>query len=180
MAVRRRRLSAEEAELWQRVARQVTPLDDARARSLVPDAPAAGTDPAASPPTQATAAPPPARSEATAPAADHGTLDRRTAQRLKRGRIAIDARFDLHGHTQSTAHAGLLRFVERARARGCRHVLVVTGRGGEGGGVLKRTVPRWLAEPAFHRHVVAFHEAGPRHGGAGALYLVLRRPRAGA
>jgi len=178
--VRRRRLSAEEAELWRRVARQVIPLDDERGRALLPEAPAAGTDTAASAPAPATAAPRPARSEATALAADHGTLDRRTAQRLKRGRIAIDARFDLHGHTQSTAHAALLRFVERARARGCRHVLVVTGRGPEGGGVLKRTVPRWLAEPVFHRHIVAFHEAGPRHGGAGALYLVLRRPRAGA
>ncbi len=183
--MRRRRLSAEEVELWQRVARQVTPLDDERTRALVPDAPpaapdTAATDTAPSAPVPPTAAPRPVRSEATAPAADHGTLDRRTAQRLKRGRTAIDARFDLHGHTQSTAHAALLRFVERARAQGCRHVLLVTGRGSHGGGVLKRTVPRWLEEPAFHRHVVAFHEAGPRHGGAGALYLVLRRPRAGA
>lgn len=182
-AVRRRRLTAEEAELWRRVARKATPLDDARARRLASETPpapeAAGAGEAAAP----GAAPPPtvaarpARSQATAPAADHGTLDRRTAQRLKRGRIAIDARFDLHGHTQSTAHAALLRFIERARAEGCRHVLVVTGRGSQGGGILKRTVPRWLMEPAFHRHVVAFHEAGPRHGGAGALYVVLRRQR---
>jgi DNA-nicking Smr family endonuclease len=175
-------LTVEEAELWQRVARKVRPLDEERARSLTPS-PALGPAPAgavaadgelaASPPAPSR----PARSQATAPAADHGTLDRRTAQRLKRGRTAIDARFDLHGHTQSTAHAALLRFVEAARARGCRHVLVVTGRGAEGGGILRRTVPRWLMEPAFHRHVVAFHEAGPRHGGAGALYVVLRRPR---
>jgi DNA-nicking Smr family endonuclease len=175
-------VSAEEAELWRRVARRVTPLDEARARALAPEpvGTAPPAEPATSPPTAPAAPSSPPRSAATAPAAEHGTLDRRTAQRLKRGRIAIDARFDLHGHTQSSAHAALLRFVDGARARGCRHVLVVTGRGPEGGGVLKRTVPRWLAEPAFHRHVVAFHEAGPRHGGAGALYLVLRRPRAGA
>jgi len=181
--VRRRRLTAEEAELWRRVARKVTPLDDERARRCAPESVAAAPPqsevvgdgaPAAAP---RVAAAPPARSQATAPAAEHGTLDRRTAQRLKRGRIAIDARFDLHGHTQSTAHAALLRFIERARAEGCRHVLVVTGRGSQGGGILKRTVPRWLMEPAFHRHVVAFHEAGPRHGGAGALYVVLRRQR---
>jgi DNA-nicking Smr family endonuclease len=170
--VRRRRLTTEEAELWRRVARTVTPLDDERARLAAPDTPPAPpSEPAAPSP------PSPARSAATAPAAQHGTLDRRTHQRLRRGRIAIDARFDLHGHTQRSAHAALLRFIERARADGCRHVLVVTGRGGESGGVLKRSVPRWLQEPAFHRHVVAFHEAGPRHGGAGALYLVLRRPR---
>jgi DNA-nicking Smr family endonuclease len=180
--VRRRRLTPEETELWRRVARQVTPLDEERARTVAP--PNAVVPPAAdqgeaptNAPAPATAAPPPARSQATAPAADHGTLDRRTAQRLRRGRIAIDAQFDLHGHTQHSAHDALLRFVERARAQGCRHVLVVTGRGGERGGILKRTVPRWLTEPAFHRHVVAFHEAGPRHGGAGALYVVLRRPR---
>ena len=176
--MRRRRLTAEEAELWQHVARKVTPLDAERARAVVrartaaePAAAAAETAAGSAPRTAA-----PARTQATAPAADHGTLDRRTAQRLRRGRIAIDARFDLHGHTQHSAHAALLRFVERARARGCRHVLVVTGRGAEGGGILKRTVPRWLQEPAFHRHVVAFHEAGARHGGAGALYVVLRRP----
>ncbi len=181
--MRRRRLTAEEAELWQRVARKVTPLDDERARARALDAPvgpppvAQGKGAAAVPSPTAAAAAPPARSQATAPAADHGTLDRRTAQRLKRGRIAIDARFDLHGHTQGTAHAALLRFIEGARRQGCRHVLVVTGRGADGGGILKRTVPRWLMEPAFHRHVVAFHEAGPRHGGAGALYVVLRRAR---
>jgi DNA-nicking Smr family endonuclease len=177
VAVRRRRLTAEEAELWQHVARKVTPLDAERARAVArartAAEPAAVDAETAAGPASRTAAP--ARTQATAPAAAHGNLDRRTAQRLRRGRIAIDARFDLHGHTQHSAHAALLRFVERARARGCRHVLVVTGRGAEGGGILKRTVPRWLQEPTFHRHVVAFHEAGARHGGAGALYVVLRR-----
>jgi DNA-nicking Smr family endonuclease len=177
VTVRRRRLTVEEAELWQRVARTVTPLDEERALPRAVETPPA-SPPATPPPTAEAAAARPARSAATAPAAQHGALDRRTHQRLRRGRIAIDARFDLHGHTQGTAHDALLRFVERARAQGCRHVLVVTGRGSEGGGILKRSVPRWLQEPTFHRHVVGFHEAGPRHGGAGALYVVLRRPRA--
>ena len=181
--MRRRRLTAEETELWRRAARAVTPLDDERAKALAsqPAAPPRAEGDAAAPPASpvppAAAPGPPARSAAAAPAAAHGTLDRRTAQRLRRGRVTIDAHFDLHGHTQSSGHAALLRFIEGARARGCRHVLVVTGRGSDGGGILKRSVPRWLAEPAFHRHVVAFHEAGPRHGGAGALYVVLRRPR---
>lgn len=106
-------------------------------------------------------------------------LDRRTSQRLRRGRFTIDASFDLHGHDQSSAHRALLGFLTHARSHGARHVLVVTGRGGPEGGVLRRAVPRWLDEPAFARHVVGHGEAGPRHGGAGALYVVLRRSGAG-
>jgi len=173
--MRRRRLTADEAELWHRVARTVTPLDDGR----VPPAPTTGEPvspvlpPSAGTPATASSA----RAEAPEVAGQHGNLDRRTTQRLRRGRIAIDARFDLHGHNQASAHAALLRFLARARAEGHRHVLIVTGRGTEGGGILKRSVPRWLMEPAFQRHVIAFHEAGPRHGGAGALYVALRRAR---
>ncbi len=172
--MRRRRLSPEEHELWRQVARTVTPLDDARTPPPLP-APTPAEPAAPTPPAPAAAKP--ASTPSGGSPASHGTLDHRTAQRLRRGRVPIDARFDLHGHTQSSAHAALLRFIERSRAADCRHVLVVTGRGADGGGVLKRSVPRWLMEPAFQRHVVAFHEAGPRHGGAGALYVALRRRR---
>jgi DNA-nicking Smr family endonuclease len=174
--VRRRRLTAEETELWRRLARTVTPLD--RTRPLPPSAPAPEQPPpSASPAPAAAARAKPPRSEGHAALPHHGNLDRRTTQRLRRGRVPLDARFDLHGHTQASAHAALLAFLTRARERGHRHVLVVTGRGSEGGGILKRSVPRWLLEPAFQRHVVAFHEAGPQHGGGGALYVVLRRAR---
>ena len=162
----KRRLTPEEERLWQQVARTVSPLDGGRALATEATAPSA----VSSAPANA-ARPEPTRLPPPTPAG----LDRRTAQRLRRGRLPIDRRFDLHGHTQASGHAALLAFVVRARADGCRQVLVVTGRGRDGGGVLKRTVPRWLAEPAFHRHVHAFQEAGPRHGGAGALYLILRR-----
>jgi DNA-nicking Smr family endonuclease len=60
---------------------------------------------------------------------------------------------------------------------GCRCVLVVTGKGVESGGTLRHMVPRWLYESANREHIVAFCPAQARHGGAGALYVLLRRRR---
>ncbi|HTZ35590.1 MAG TPA: Smr/MutS family protein, partial [Stellaceae bacterium] len=110
-------------------------------------------------------------------------LDRANAERLKRGRHPVEARLDLHGLTQAEAHRALATFLAAARTAGKRCVLVITGRGAakgaEGGGVLREAVPRWLAEPAFRAHLLAIATAQPRDGGAGALYVMLRRTRAG-
>jgi DNA-nicking Smr family endonuclease len=105
-------------------------------------------------------------------------LDKRTAERFKRGEMAIEAKIDLHGMTQGQAHDRLQDFVAKAAAAGQRCVLVVTGKGAGGWGVLRESVPRWLNEPALRRHLLAFSSAKPRHGGAGALYLLLKRRRA--
>jgi DNA-nicking Smr family endonuclease len=106
-------------------------------------------------------------------------LGRRMKQRVARGREAIDGRLDLHGLTQSEAHAALLRFLRAASARGARLVLVITGKGArEGGserGVLKRQVPHWLGLPEFRTLVVGFDDAHVTHGGEGALYVRVRR-----
>jgi DNA-nicking Smr family endonuclease len=108
-------------------------------------------------------------------------LGRRLKQRVARGREPIDARLDLHGFTQTQAHAALLRFLRRAQADGVRMVLVVTGKGTSKGGethergVLKRQVPLWLSLPEFRSLVVGFEDAHIGHGGAGALYVRLRR-----
>ena len=108
-------------------------------------------------------------------------LDRRSRQRLARGTQDIEARLDLHGRTQSEAHAALLRFLHRAQADGAKTVLVITGKGGAGSsrepGVLKRQVPLWLALPEFRGLVVGFGPAAIGHGGAGALYVRVRRAR---
>lgn len=171
--MRRRRLTAEEAELWHKVARTVEPLEPSRAVAPAPADEAPPAEPSAADGASSGVRDGDAASARGRPVAE--TLDRRITRRLRRGRLPIEAEFDLHGHTQASAHDALLHFLSRARSDGRRHVLVVTGRGARGGGILKRSVPRWLEEPAFHRHVVGFHEAGPRHGGAGALYVVLRR-----
>jgi DNA-nicking Smr family endonuclease len=106
-------------------------------------------------------------------------IDRANAERLKRGRHAVEARLDLHGMTQAEAHRALGAFIRASRADGKRCVLVITGRGSVGAGVLKSAVPRWLDEPELRPHLLAIATAQPRDGGNGALYVMLRRTRAG-
>ena len=106
---------------------------------------------------------------------DLAGVDRRTVDRLRRGRYPVEARLDLHGMTQDQAHRALGGFVVAARVAGQRCVLVITGHGRISGGVLKAAVPRWLAEPALRAHVLVLAPARPPHGGGGALYLLLRR-----
>lgn len=102
-------------------------------------------------------------------------LDRASAERLKRGRYPIEARLDLHGMTQAEAHRALHGFIAGSRSIGRRVVLVITGHGRASGGILKSAVPRWLNEPDLRRHVLAITPAQQRDGGAGALYLLLRK-----
>lgn len=104
-------------------------------------------------------------------------IDDQTRDKIAKGRIVIEGKVDLHGMTQSEAHALLLGFLHQAYARGRRHVLVVTGKGASFGseGVLKRAVPGWFATPPFRILVGGYHEASRQHGGAGALYVRLRR-----
>jgi DNA-nicking Smr family endonuclease len=106
-------------------------------------------------------------------------LDKRSAQRLARGQMKIDATLDLHGMTQAEAAVELQDFLGRAEQSGRRCVLVITGKGriGEEGGVLRRMVPRWLNAPPNRARVLSFADAQPKHGGAGAMYVLLKRRR---
>jgi DNA-nicking Smr family endonuclease len=105
-------------------------------------------------------------------------VDRRTVERLRRGRLAVEAVLDLHGHTQQEAHRALERFVTGGVAAGRRCVLVITGKGAVGsGGVLRRQVPQWLGVSPLRGHVLALTPAQAKHGGAGAFYVLLRRQR---
>jgi DNA-nicking Smr family endonuclease len=175
---RRRDLSEEEATLWDGIARSIKPLRPAK-RAIKADAAAkAAANPAAKPVDAGEGAPPPAKSPPLAP------FDRRLKQRVARGREAIDARLDLHGLTQSEAHAALLRFLRQAQMDGARIALVVTGKGARRGarglserGVLRRQAPQWLALPEFRPFIVGFEEAHVSHGGEGALYIRVRRAR---
>jgi DNA-nicking Smr family endonuclease len=100
-------------------------------------------------------------------------LTRREKQRAARGHDPIDARLDLHGHTQSEAHTALLRFLRRASAGDMRLVLVITGKSG----VLRQQVPMWLATPELRALVISTGAAAINHGGDGALYIRVRRGR---
>jgi DNA-nicking Smr family endonuclease len=188
---RGRAVSAAEQALWRFAIRDATPLSG---RGVV-EMPA----PSAPPPPDAAApsAPPPARP--TVPpqpiilprlsVSNTPGLDTRSAERLKRGQLPIEGRLDLHGMTQEAARSALDGFIAAAHAQGKRAVLIITGKGlrprgdfGDPwqhaiGGVLKAMTPRWLNEAPNRARVLAFTEAQPRHGGAGALYVLIRRQR---
>jgi DNA-nicking Smr family endonuclease len=116
------------------------------------------------------------------------------AQRLSRGKVAIERRIDLHGSTLGSARPRLLEFLRFAQIQGLRTVLVITGKGDsplarhtlhgfshfhspERQGKLRRSVPEWLGEAEFRMLVSGYQPAHPMHGGGGAFYVRLRRPK---
>jgi DNA-nicking Smr family endonuclease len=175
-------LPPDEAALWAKVLAEVAPLPG-RVRATPPPQEA---EPAA-PPSRPASAPAP-QSSRSRPPPDLAAIEARLARRLARGAAAIDARLDLHGLRQEAAHRRLTAFLAAAQHRGARLVLVITGKGGPAAdparamagderGVLRRQVPLWLADPALRPLVLGFSQAHPSHGGAGALYVRLRRLR---
>jgi DNA-nicking Smr family endonuclease len=186
MSRRGRGLSEEDARLWTRVTESVAPLKRRRrpAKAEAPATPA----PAAPPPGVPVAAPAPPVPKSPPPLTPLAPIDRNERRRLSRGTRDIDGRIDLHGMRQEEAHAALRGFLAFAQARGHSIVLVITGKGRAGleplpfeaeRGVLRRVVPQWLRQPDLRPLVVGFEEAHHGHGGAGALYVRLRRKRAG-
>jgi DNA-nicking Smr family endonuclease len=180
-------LSPEDRELWGKVARTLTPLDADRARDLetelaraVADAP----EKAADAPATSTAIKAPPAVTPPKPLMPLHQLDHRHRRKLVRGVKAIDARIDLHGLTQHQAHERLRGFLHLAQARRHRIVLVITGKGDASNraymderGVLRRMVPQWLAMPDLRSVVLGYEEAHASHGGAGALYVRIRKRR---
>ncbi|WP_397413648.1 Smr/MutS family protein [Phenylobacterium sp.] len=95
--------------------------------------------------------------------------------RISREREEIGARLDLHGLTQDRARTDLEAFLGRAWTEGWRAVLVITGKGVQGDGVLRRRTPEWLGAPHLAHIVAGVSPAHRRHGGEGALYVALKR-----
>lgn len=115
-------------------------------------------------------------------ALSHGTtagIDKRTAERFKKGEMEVQGRLDLHGLTREAAHGALHRFIADCILRQRRFVIVVTGKGlrSDGEGILRTEVPRWLNEPELRAMILGFSYAQPRDGGQGALYVLLKRDR---
>jgi DNA-nicking Smr family endonuclease len=176
---RARNLTPEERHLWGKIARQVIPL----ARATITEQSADGTD----------THPPPSSDGASASGSSLARerrpqshpvppplapIDRKARQKLARGHDPIDARIDLHGRTQAQAHRALRKFLLDAQAAGSRYVLVITGKGrDQEQGILRRQVPLWLEAPDLRGLVVGFDTAHAGHGGAGALYVRVRRTR---
>ncbi|MCZ6858937.1 MAG: Smr/MutS family protein [Alphaproteobacteria bacterium] len=180
----------DDASLWRQVAESTKPLPGKSVRSPEPPATPKPPPPRAAPaPTVQNTA---QRQVVPAlPELEPGRaagLDRRTAERLRRGQLPIDGRLDLHGWTQDEAHRALSGFIESAHAAGQRCLLVITGKGrvraddpyGRNAavpGVLRTAVPNWLNQPSLRPMILGFAGAQPKHGGGGALYVLLRRKR---
>ncbi len=175
-----RLLTDEEIELWRAVARSVAPrkgasLPSARKRAA----------PAAAPRAEQQAAPPVSKPRSPPSAPALAPLEKRLKRQLARGGAGPDDVIDLHGMTEAQAHRALRGFLIYAQARGARLVLIITGKGeGKGAprplwaeetGALRRLTPHWLRAPDLRAIVLGFEEAGRSHGGAGALYVRLRR-----
>ncbi len=186
---RRRPLTKGELDLWRRSTADVLPLSNL-APGEKPPSPAADPMPA-EPASRRATSPCKARTGTEKPtivtsprALDPGRpidIDRRNWERLKRGQVRIERKLDLHGRTQTEAHGELDRFLTMASVSGLRCILVVTGKGGvDGRGVLRQMVPRWLDEADNRQKVLTYCPAQPRHGGDGALYVLLRRRRPGS
>ncbi len=105
-------------------------------------------------------------------------VDKRTAERFRKGKMPIEMLLDLHGHSQIDAFAGLQDCIEHAMKRRKRMLLVVTGKGRDGVGVLRQSLPLWLNAPSIRPFVLAFDVASRKDGGEGAFYVLLKRQRA--
>jgi DNA-nicking Smr family endonuclease len=174
-------LSEEERALWQSVAKQLKPLRKKHHVEIQPAVRSEAEAALAKPVRPRSVIPvvaPPAKKPLTPPLVP---LGRRERGQLSKGKKEIEARLDLHGMTQARAHRALSGFLHRAHGDGLTFVLVITGKGKAGAeserGVLRRQVPQWLSHPEFRTLVVGFEEAHIGHGGAGALYVRIRRSR---
>lgn len=97
-----------------------------------------------------------------------------------RGIVAPDRTVDLHGHTLTSAHSALDHALAQAIADDARLVLLITGKppkGDERRGAIRAAIGDWLAGSRHAARIAAVRNAHPRHGGAGALYVILRRRR---
>lgn len=161
-----RRLTPEEKRLWHRVGRTVRLMPG---RALDP----ADAEPVDLPP-QPLASAPVAEQKSVRRPAPSPPEDLSGQRRIRRGQNEIDARLDLHGHTQDTAHRELIEFLLRQASQGARCVLVITGKGRMGTGILRARLFDWIADPDLRPFIAGYATAHPRHGGAGATYIFLR------
>jgi DNA-nicking Smr family endonuclease len=174
-----RRLGADERALWARVIASVTPLEgrqsvtDDQAKPVAHPRAVRTAVPKAAPP-----APPPAQRVAAKPSE---TLDGGWDRRIRRGGLVPDMTVDLHGYTLDAAWAVLDASLTRAVAADARVILLITGKppreGRAGRGAIRGAMDNWLAHSRHAGSIAAVRNAHPRHGGSGALYIVLRRRR---
>jgi DNA-nicking Smr family endonuclease len=173
-----RRLGPDEKALWGKVMATVKPLHEVKAAPLqekkavaVKVRPPAGLVPAS----------PSSHLRGTDNIKPAPGLDSHWDRRINRGGIVPDISIDLHDSSLSRAYARLDGALEQAVAQNFKVILLVTGKprahdraSGEGRGAIAAVVRDWLAASRHARHISAVRNAHPRHGGAGALYIMLK------
>jgi DNA-nicking Smr family endonuclease len=179
-----RGLSAEESAVWEKLASTVTPLHPRRPIKAVvaPPAPVEKPQPVAKAKPAKVSAPRPAP---PTPAPQPPGLDSHWDRKLKAGTLQPELTLDLHGHNLDAAYNRLMSGIAQARAMGVRTILLVTGKPrpvaaadrAERRGAIRAKVLDWLAASSHHAAIAAIRRAHQRHGGDGALYIVLRRER---
>jgi len=192
--MRSRKLSAKEAQLWAQVARTVKPIGGRKDPPPLGEVAARNADgggklPTPLPHRPAFSGPPPPKGEdfgsaKSRPLTHHG-LDASWDKKLARATLHPDFTLDLHGHSLDAAHARLDHGLAQAAALGARLVLVITGLPrpteaadrGQRRGAIRAKIMDWIELGSHASRIAAVRPAHRRHGGAGALYLVMKKPR---
>ena len=176
-------LGKSDFELWERVKKTATPLVREKQNSHVQDrlktelkgsAVAAGAMQPSKPKPVSQQTP---QLRITPPAPQSQYLEEGTWRKISKGRVSIDGRIDLHGMTHDQARRQLDQYLHTAKQSGFRTILVITGKGRLGEGVLRQALPHWLGQPNLRSLISGYREAHPLHGGSGAFYVRLRRER---
>ena len=176
-----RKLTEKEQRAWARVVKSVKPMGDRAITFELPqdvdseaqrDVPDTGRDLGEVPhPSRPRSYKVPKQN----PAKRGAPADRGREKKIRRGQTSIAATLDLHGHTQVTAAAALESFLSGQRRQGARCVLIITGKGKLGEGILRRRFMDWITSKDAGALVSGYAQAHQRHGGSGAFYVFLRR-----
>lgn len=167
-------LSAEDQRLWDAVTAHIKPLRKIKKKSAQEGSPA----PPPSVKLEKTTLPvevKKTKTPATKPLEEH-FFSRTNRRSLEKEGFSAEATLDLHGLKASQAHQALENFLLRSQQKGLKNLLIITGKGGaKSEGILRREVPLWLSAPSWRQFILSFDQAGIKHGGAGALYVRLRK-----
>jgi DNA-nicking Smr family endonuclease len=170
---KQRDLRPEERDLWRRVTKTIAPrrliIDDDEPPST------ASFQPADFPPSQTAPAKRLASAHSAPAQKPTPVADRGGEKRVRRGKLEIGGSLDLHGHTLVSGRDAVIGFLHAAQRRGDGVVIIVTGKGRVGEGVLKRSLPGWLGAHEVRPLISGFAQAHRDHGGAGAFYVFLKR-----
>lgn len=156
--------SKEELALWQAIIQDIKPIE--RKNSVEPQ-----------PPIRKRIQVQPQRYTPSLPEGIFNPVGIALLNRQQYRYFSVQARLDLHGYTQAEAYKALVNFITVHYEQHQRNLLIITGKGSEGQGILKQQLPRWLETAAIYPKILAIAPARPEDGGQGAFYILLRRSR---